>query len=75
MDCGDILLNLDWDPCYLSSIFDEDFYDMSSLWDKQVTDSEMMEINLDRQVYCPIVEDISLEDEVLRDAVERIESE
>ena len=72
----DLLTNLDWDPSYLSAIFDEEFNDMSDLWNcDSVSDVDLvcaME-SLDR--YCPVVEDISIEDDVLYDAVEQIEYE
>ena len=32
MDDSVIIKNLDWDPVYLASIFDTDFYEMSDLW-------------------------------------------
>ena len=72
--------NLDWDPCYLSFIFDVEFDDMSDLWDfdQSSKDSELVEV-MDgykkSDKYVPLVEDISLDDEFLRDAVETIEHE
>ena len=68
----DFLVNRDWDPVYLSSIFDIDFEDYSDLWDNSMDEFQMVEA-LDR--YCPVVEDISIEDNVLYSAVEQIESE
>ena len=47
---------------------------MSDLWSgsSYITDEEILAVN-DR--YCPIVEDISIDDDTLRDAVEAIESQ
>ena len=71
-----IFENLDCDPCYLSKLFEEDFFDMSYLWNEEyVSDSEMVKFVQEREKYCPCVEEISLDDEVLCDAVNRIESE
>ena len=70
--------NRDWDPSYLSMLFSEDFNDFSELWNSNVSDMELVSQvdNVDKvEPYCPIVEDISLEDEVLCSAVERIEEE
>ena len=68
------LSNSDWDPCYLASIFQEDFREFSDLWISTVKDEEL-DGELDRyEQYCPIVEDISLDDNVLCSAVEKIEA-
>ena len=69
-DC-DILENLDWDPVYLSQLFSEDFFDMSSLWNDEnfVPDGDLIKCDS----YKPIVEDISMDDQELRSAVELIE--
>ena len=79
MEGVDILLNLDWDPVYLQFIFDQDFYDMSELWNGDlVTDSDLVKVSeiVEKEVkYVPVVEEIYIEDEILRDAVDRIESE
>ena len=75
---GELLNNLDWDPVYLAHLFSEDFFDMSSLWSNElVSDCEMMNINIESKEnrYQPVVEDISLDDEVLCDAVTHIEAE
>ena len=75
MESDDIFSNLDWDPCYLASIFYREFYDISDLWNEElVSDSELLKMD-QKDIYCPIVEDISLGDEVLVKAVDRIESE
>ena len=44
MDLDDIFINLDWDPCYLESIFNQDFYEMAELWNEgYVEDSCLLE--------------------------------
>ena len=66
--------------CYLSIIFDVEFDDMSDLWDfdQSLKDLELVEV-MDHyeksDKYVPLVEDISLDDEFLCDAVETIEHE
>ena len=72
---SDFLLNFDWDPNYLQSIFDVDFYDTSDLWDNNIQESELVEAVEIVERYSPIVEDISIEDELLCSAVEQIEEE
>ena len=75
--CNDssFLLNCDCDPVYLVSIFDVDFHDISDLWDNNMEDCELLDVVTTIEKYSPIVEDISLEDDVLYSAVEQIESE
>ena len=51
------------------------FFDLSHLWIDTVTDMEMLEFSNKFEKYNPCVEDISLEDDILVDAVSRIESE
>ena len=76
MESDDIFRNLDWDPCYLALIFDSDFYDINDLWNEElVTDTKLLEMSSKEEVYNPIVEDISIDDNDLLDAVNRIESE
>ena len=67
--------NRDWDPSYLALLFSEEFNDFGDLWKSNVTDMELVSEVNKLEAYCPIVEDISLEDEVLCTAVERIEEE
>ena len=45
MDISDSLLssNRNWDPSYLSEIFQEDFYEFSELWSSNVMDSELVQ--------------------------------
>ena len=77
MDVSDTWLwsNRDWDPSYLSSIFDKDFYDFNDLWLSNINDMELLEAGKDVERYYPIVEDISMDDHELCSAVERIEEE
>ena len=74
MELSDRLLmsNLDWDPGYLKEIFDSDFNDCTDLWFSDITD---MDIVKEVDKYSPIVEDISLDDDMFCRAVEKIESE
>ena len=66
-------VNRDWDPCYLSQIFSEDFNDFTEMWSTDVTDSEIVTEAIHAEHYCPLVEDISLDDAELCTAVEKIE--
>ena len=71
-----LFTNLDWDPLYLASIFDEDFNDMSDLWKHEnISDTELLNAMDGVGKYCPVVEDISIDDNDLYDAVEQIEQE
>ena len=63
--------NRDWDPEYLKEIFCQDFDDFHYLWDSTVSDDQLA-THMDR--YCPVVEDISMDDETLCSAVEEIEN-
>ena len=72
----DLMSFCDWDPCYLSRIFVIDFNDMSELWNADgISDKDIMDLVEKTGNYCPIIEEISLEDEVLSKAVMQIESE
>ena len=79
MDISDDLLssNRDWDPSYLRLLFDEDFNDMTELWKSNVADSVLVNetSRVEHQPYCPVIEDISLDDQTLCSAVEKIEQE
>ena len=77
MESGDIhlWLNRNWDPVYLASIFDADFNDFSELWESNITDSDIVTAVNSMETYCPIVEDISMDDLELYIAVELIETE
>ena len=77
MDVSDTFLfsNRDFDPVYLRGIFDDSFESCSELWANSVDDSVLVDAMENYERYCPVVEDISIEDEVLYSAVERIEEE
>ena len=72
---SNLLVNRDWDLLYLSSIFDAEFYDFTEMWCSDITDSDLVtEVNK-LETYCPVVEDISMDDTELCTAVEKIEEE
>ena len=77
MDIPDVTLvrNMDWDPSYLKDLLQEDFYDFGDLWRSNVQDHELVQESNRVERYCPVTEDISLEDEVLCQAVENVEEE
>ena len=79
MEVSDSMLfrNRDWDPSYLKLLFAEDFNDVSDLWQSNVTDCELMNetCRVERERYCPITEDISMDDTTLCSVVEKIEEE
>ena len=72
-----ICMNCDWDPSYLSEIFKEEYYDESYFWNNgaTVSDTELVAHVEKMDYYSPIVEDISLDDKVLCDAVQKIEEQ
>ena len=77
MDVPDsyFLSNQDWDPSYLSELFREEFSDCESLWTDDIQDSDLI-IEMERlERYSPVTEDISLDDNQLCEAVEKIEHE
>ena len=57
MEISDELLlrNIDWDPSYLSSIFDTDFSDCSELWVDNMDDSQLLQVVEKTERYSPIV--------------------
>ena len=67
--------NRDWDPGYLQEVMDQDFYDFSDLWLSLTSDRELVDVASNVEKYVPVVEDISIEDSVLCQAVESIEKE
>ena len=73
-DCA-LTGNHDWDPSYLAMLFDQDFYEFTELWKSNVTDGEIVTALTDSGIYSPIVEDVSMEDEVLYKVVDQIETE
>ena len=77
MELSDEVLcdNHDWDPGYLALLFSEEFNDFSEMWNSNVSDGEVVKEVNKVEAYKPIVEDISLDDDILCQAVEQIESE
>ena len=78
MDITDWLFatNSDWDPCYLRDLFSQDFCEFEDLWQSSISGMEL--IQADREVpprYSPDIEDISLDDDTLYEAIEQIEHE
>ena len=76
----ELFARLDWDPEYLCTIFEEDFNDIDGLWNFEIcSDQDLLEMaqisNCLDDKYVPVVEDISLDDNVLLNAVDQIESE
>ena len=51
------------------------FFDFADLWAYEMEDTELLHCVNKLETYCPIVEDISMEDEELCHAVECIEQE
>lgn len=72
---SELWLNRDWDPSYLVEIFRESFDDCNDLWEADLSDCELLKQVEIMEKYTPIVEDISMDDELLCSAVERIEEE
>ena len=77
MDTFDYYLSRDkdWDPSYLAMLFSQDFNDFSDLRCSETSDTELVKEMEKLDIYCPIVEDISMEDDVLVKAVEQIKYE
>ena len=67
--------NRDWDPSYLQQLLSQDFYDYDELWSCNIGDMELVNEVEKVERYSPIVEDISLKDDILCLAVEKIEEE
>ena len=67
--------NRDWDPGYLMDIFSHDFFEFQDLWSSQMSDNELVKEVQNVEKYQPIVEDISMDDDLLCSAVEKIEEE
>ena len=73
MEVSDSVLvrNRDWDPNYLLDLFSEDFYEFGELSkSSNMGDTELVQ-NVEK--YCPTVEDISMDDVELCQAVDEIE--
>ena len=75
MEFENLSCNLDWDPSYLSLNFDQNFYDMSQLWNASCSTSDSDILRAMDQKYLPIIEDISIDDDSLCEAVEAIENQ
>ena len=80
MEVPDVVFgrNRDWDPTYLRDLMMDDFFDFSDLWSNEnVGDTELVRAvnRCEHEYYCPVVEDISIEDEVLCNAVQKVEQE
>ena len=67
--------NRDWDPSYSMDLFQEDFYEFSELWKSNVHDMELVAETDKVECYCPIAEEISMDDDTLCQAVDNIERE
>ena len=66
--------NQDWDPYYLRDLVCQDWYDFKELWQSDVIgDNELVKAVDSVDQYCPVLEDISLDDMTLCQAVEEIE--
>ena len=57
-----LMSNRDWDPAYLQTMFCEDFNSCSELWQSNVSDVALINKVEETERYCPITEDISIED-------------
>ena len=70
--------NHDWVPQYLREVVAQDFYDFRELWQSSICDKELVratEMAKAMKKYSPLVEDISLDDDTLYEAVQQIENE
>ena len=84
-DDGIFLSNPDWDPVYLYELFKEDFFEFGNMAigdsyshiTDDVTDSELVKAveSCEKEIHCPDVEDISMDDSELCLAVDQIEKE
>ena len=70
-----LLENRDWDPVYLSTLVEPDFHDFTDHWKSSIKDNELVNEMERVERYNPITEDISLDDYVLCDALDKIEHE
>ena len=73
-DCA-LVCNHDWDPSYLSTIFDSELEDLNDIFSDSISDMDLVEHVEQIECYCPVVEDILLDDVTLCQAVEQIEQE
>ena len=78
MDISDRVFatNCDCDPQYLRELVTQDFYDFSEHWQNSISDMDLVATEgCSSHRYCPVIEDISLDDDTLYEAVEQIEHE
>ena len=68
------ITNHDWDPYYLRELVTQDFYDFKNHWENSGI-SDMDLVSTEEGRYCPLVEDISLDDSTLYEAVSQIEEQ
>ena len=64
--------NIEWDPSYLSQSMSEDFFEFSDLWVRNSLDMELVK---EVEKYSLIVKYISIDDETLCTAMEKIGNE
>ena len=72
---SNLLLNRHWDPSYLHDIMSQDFFDFSELWNQVTSDQDIVNYANEVDRYSPVVEEISMDDSTLCQAVESIEKE
>ena len=77
MECLDRALTgkRDWDPTYFSELFSQNFFDFNHLWASNMGDKDLIDAVETIEWYTPLVQDISLADETLYQAVEEIDYE
>ena len=69
-------VNRDWDPSYLRYIISQDFYDFCDLWANALPNEELLRATESSPGrYCPVVEDLSVDNDTLYEAVAKIEEE
>ena len=66
--------NRDWDPTYLCESVSQVWFDFKDLWQSNIGDTELVNAAEGTDKYCPLVKDISLDDETLYAAVQDIEN-
>ena len=68
-----LLVNRDWDPNYLKELMDTEFHDFTEMWHSNVEDFELVNETEKVERYCPVTEDISIDDETLSKALDDVE--
>ena len=66
--------NFDWDPIHLKQMVSADFYEFREFSQSNIADKELVKEAEKTEWYCPLVEDISI-DNVLYKVVQEIENE